>query len=219
MIHTLYHKYALYMYIGMPNSWRKSTSNNSDDNNIPTNNPIQSIFNTLKNTISKVLSLSIKSAPIVLPIVFIIVYGPTLVTQVPKVGTLILSRLPLPPKTNKADTFKGSKQKAIKTTIIKTNTIIKPNKQSNNNNNKQQTLTSYKQYTSTLFSSPSTIREPTDSPKPNFASKTGSGPLGKLGFGRSSSAAAKIDRYALDKASKLNIFERILLFKDIIMGN
>ena len=216
----------------MPNSWRKSTSNNADDNSIPIgNNPFQSISNILKNTIQRVLSLSIKTAPIVLPIVFIIIYGPTLITQVPKLGTLILSRLPIPPKSNKSDTFKGSKQ----STIIKTNTIIKPNKQSNNS--KKPPTSSYKQYTSSLFSSPSTIREP--KPENDYiqtGTKAGSGSLGKLGFGRSAGAGGgsststssnssgggaggKIDRYALDKASKLNIFERILLLKDIIMGN
>ena len=196
----------------MPNSWRKSTSNNSDDNNTPINNPFQSIFNTLKNTISKVLSTSIKTAPIVLPVVFIIIYGPTLITQVPKLGTLILSRLPIPPKSNKSDTFKGSKQKPIKTTPIKINN-------NNNNNKKQQTLTSsYKQYTSSLFSSPSLNREP----KPETGTKTGSGrSTGSSNSGGSStnSGGGKIDRHALDKASKLNIFERILLLKDIIMGN
>ena len=211
----------------MPNSWRKSTSNNADDNNTPINNPFQSIFNILKNTIQRVLSLSIKTAPILLPVVFIILYGPTLITQVPKLGTLILSRLPIPPKSNKSDK-NTSKQKPIKTSTI----IIKPNKQINNK--KQQTLTSsYKLYASTLFSSPSTIREPKPENNNNYieaGTKTGSGPVGKsgsgqrskTGFGRSAGSGGgggKIDRYALDKASKLNIFERILLLKDILMGN
>ena len=206
----------------MPNSWRKSTSNNADDNNIPIgNNPFQSIFNILKNAISKALSLSIKTAPIVLPIVFIILYGPTLITQVPKFGTLILSRLPIPPKTNKSDTFKGSKQKSIKTSTI----VIQPNKQTKSNNKQQ---TSYKQYASTLFSSPSLTRgtdsTTTDIPKPDYYSKTGSEQRSSKSTsaaagGGSSGGGGKIDRYALDKASKLNIFERILLLKDILMGN